>query len=240
MDCVLSFTTWRKRIYDHRLLYVIQHALSQKTKHDYKVVLALSEEEFKNKEKDVPSEILELEKLCGGKFEILWTYKNTRALKKLDPAREKYPDVPIITFDDDEILAPTCLDKMMSEHEKTPDMILGADCHKLKRGGRVYDQLWLVTHVRLFPPHSLANIEQDIFSTVFKSAEDDIFNALRAAVKGTKSRKVGIDKLTVDEKWFPSLYPSDTSLGREYRFLNANRMIEELCAKYNKYKKFCA
>ena len=238
-DVILSFTSWKGRIYDRKFLYVLQHALEQKTSYKYKVVLVLSEEEFKKKEEELPEDIVMIAKSIPDRFEILWTYKNTKALKKLHPTMKKFPETPIIVFDDDEILAPTCIDKMMSEHLSTPNIILGADCHKLKRGGRIYNKLLLVTHIRLFPPHSLADIDQNIFLTIFGNAEDDIFNALCASMNGTKSRRVGIEKLTIDERWFPVLYSKETNLGKVYRTLNANTIIANLISKYPEYKKYC-
>lgn len=237
-DCILSFTTWKKRINDRKLLYVIQKALSQKTKYKYKVILCLSEEEFRGKENDIPSELLELEKLCGGKFEILWTWRNTRALKKLNPAMRKYSELPIITFDDDILLSDNAVEIFMNEHNKTPRHILGCDCHPLKRG-QVYNKIQLVTHVRLYPPGSIADVDDEIFMDCFNGLEDDIWNGVRSSMKGSPSRKIGINGITLDGKWFPVLYPRETALNMEYRHADANAMVRKLCNKYPEYKKYC-
>jgi len=238
-DVILSFTSWKGRIYDRKFLYVLQHALEQTTTYKYKVVLALSDEEFPKKEDELPKDIVFIAESMPDRFEIIWTHKNTKALKKLNPAMHKWPELPIITFDDDEILSKNAVERMMCEHKKTPECIIGADCHSLKRQNCTYDKIKLVTHVRLFPAHSLEDLSEEIFSSVFNNLEDDIFNGIRSAIKGTKSRRIGINGLTVDGQWFPVLYDNKTNLGREYRRADALAMVREFVAKYPQYKKQC-
>lgn len=237
-DVILSFTTWKKRIYDRKLLYVIHKALTQKTEYRYKLVMVLSSDEFKNGNADVPKEILELEKLANGKFEILWTKENTRALKKLDPSMEKWPELPIIVFDDDELLAPKALQTFMDEHKKTPNTIIGCDCHPLTRKGVRYEKIKLVTHVRLFPPYSLEKLNNKIFFSIFQGLEDDIYNGVRAAIKGTQSRRIGIVGITLDGRWFPRLYSQQTAFSNEYCHHDAISMVLNFVDRYPEYKKY--
>lgn len=235
-DLILSFTSWRKRLKDRKLLYVIQHALQQKTQYKYKLVLVLSEDEFKNKEGDVPKDILELTKLLPDRFEILWTKRDTRALKKLNPSMKKWPDLPIMTFDDDMILLDTAVDVMMNEYKKTPDTIVALSRHPLKRGNRSYDKLIITSHVKIFPPNSLYDLDEDIFMKVFRGLEDDIFNGIRAAISGTKAR--GIPKNGVISNYFPVLYAKTTALNSEYRFFDARQMVANFCNEYKEYAKY--
>lgn len=60
-----------------RVLYRLVN--EQITNFKYKVVLSLSEEEFPNKENDLPEFVNLFAE--SDNFEILWSYKNTKALK---------------------------------------------------------------------------------------------------------------------------------------------------------------
>ena len=63
-----------------------------------KIILNLSTDEFQNKEKDLPKELLEKQ---NNIFEIHWVKENTKAYKKIMPTLELYPDDVIISIDDD-------------------------------------------------------------------------------------------------------------------------------------------
>ena len=181
LDCILSFTTWKGRIYDHNVMLNLMSMLSQKTHYNYKVVLVLSSEEFPNKEKQIPEDMLLISRECP-QFEILWTYRNTRALKKLNPVMRKYPDIPIMTTDDDILLKDSAIEQFMNEHQKTPDMIL-------TNPGFVMDGNEVCTGCfRLFPPHSLAELDDEDFMTYYQGCEDDAWNALRAILGRTHTR----------------------------------------------------
>ena len=180
LDCVVSLTTWKGRINDPKLPRVLYRILNQKTNFNYKVVLVLSKEEFGENYK-LP-DVLEF-LTFDEKFEILWTDKNTKALKKLDPTMEKYPDVPIITLDDDELVSVYAVEAIMTDHKETPDMILGGLCGPC-------NNIIRVSFIRLFPPNSLANIPSHYFGEYFQYTNDDEWNGLRAALQGTKSRRM--------------------------------------------------
>ena len=104
-------------------------------------------------------------------------------MKKLDPTMQKYPNVPIITLDDDELVTEDCIEKMMKEHLQTPNMILGGLCSECNGVMRV-------AYIRLFPPNSLGDIPSKYFKEYFNSTNDDEWNGLRANLKRTKSRKL--------------------------------------------------
>lgn len=99
---IISLTSWTKRI--NTALYAIYSLLKQG---NYKVVLTLSNEEFKDKQ--VPKYFKVLEEYCN--FEILWCDKNIKAFKKFAYAMLKY-DLPIISADDDCIYINKCFDKV--------------------------------------------------------------------------------------------------------------------------------
>ena len=129
MDCIVSLTTWKGRINEPTLPRMIFKLLTQQTEYNYKVVLVLSEEEF-GKDYILPEELSLLQKHPN--FEILWTYKNTKALKKLDPTMEKYPDLPIITLDDDDLCTTYTVQTMMDFHKKNPNKLLHLNLIYLK------------------------------------------------------------------------------------------------------------
>lgn len=180
-DCIVSLTTWKGRINNDTLCHVLFNLIEkQVTDFKYKVVLVLSEEEF-GKDYKLPKKLNLITK--SAKFEILWTYKNTKALKKLDPVMEKYPDLPIITLDDDELLDYNAIDMMMKEHQVTPDMILGTICGAC-------NGIMRVGELRLYPPHSLYKLDDNDFEKYFNCLQDDEWNGIRAKIKNTQMRRI--------------------------------------------------
>ena len=177
-EIILSVTSWKGRIYTKDLLRnLYTFMFGQKTQYDYKVVLVLSEEEFPNKENELPEELLLFRE--HKKFELLWTYKNTKALKKLNPVREKYPNAIIITTDDDIILSPDCIENIMKHYDgKT---IISHGVH--------YDDfgynLPLVWGVRCFPPNSLYKLNENDFSNYFHNMQDDEWNGIKIVLNST-------------------------------------------------------
>lgn len=182
-DVIVSLTTWKARINTKELKRNIFELLTkQKTQYKYKTVLCLSEEEFPSKEKEIPSWIVELDTI-NDNFELLWTYKNTKALKKLNPAMKKYSNLPIISIDDDEQFKPNAIETFMNYHKQNPDIIL-SECGI----NEIYENIYTTGAFRLYPPNSLADLDEQYFINYFNTANDDLFNAIRAVMKGTKTK----------------------------------------------------
>lgn len=182
LDAILSFTTWKGRINDENLPKIITSLLMQDCDINYKVVMTLSREEFGD-DYEIPSQIITF--ASSEKFEILWTYKNTKALKKLDPAMKKWPDLPIMVTDDDLLLAKNAVSVIWKEHLKHPNDILATDV------GTPFLRQWpRSAYFKLFPAHSLADLPEEWFEKYFGGLVDDEWNAIRAIVKGTNQRKV--------------------------------------------------
>lgn len=215
-DVIVSLTTWKGRINDSHVYKVIFRLLKQQiTQFKYKVVLVLSREEFGDD--FVLPDVLQLMQQEPN-FEILWTDKNTKALKKLDPTMAKYPELPIITLDDDDLVTKHAVETMMRSHKNYPDAILGTIC------GTWHPELVRVAGVRLFPPHSLADLPYEDFVKYFEGLHDDEWNAIRANAKGTRSLKV-VDKLIEN-----SLYGNQSvAFRKEYNKFN-------FTDAYGKYK----
>lgn len=185
LDVVISLTTFKGRIYDETTYKVIYSLLRQNTKYNYKVVLVLSTEEFGDRF-ELP---MKLKYLLDNNdiFEILWTDKNTKPLKKLDPTVEKYPEIPIITLDDDDLCNNDILDYIMCEHINDPFYILGTCVEQTPNFIK-----W-VAGVRLFPPHCLYNFPLEDYYTYYDGILDDNFNAMRAAFKLTPVKGISTE-----------------------------------------------
>lgn len=91
---IVSLTSYPPRI--KSVYKTIETLINQSLKAD-KIILWLAEEEFPNKENELPDELLE-QKNRG--LEIGW-YQNIRSYKKLIPAIKEYPEAIIVTADDD-------------------------------------------------------------------------------------------------------------------------------------------
>lgn len=185
-DCVVSITSWRGRLYSEIVQLALFSLLRQKTQYKYKVVLVLSSEEFPKKEEEVPANILKLAEKVEN-FDIMWTVKNTKALKKLDPAMAAYPTLPIITTDDDIIVKDNFVESFMSVHSQHPKDIIYAYMFDFLGNPEIKISGW----GRLFPPHSLYPLDTALFQQIFKGLEDDAWNGIRAWLAGTPIRKLG-------------------------------------------------
>lgn len=92
----IALTSWKKRINTVGLtIYNLMSVCGPK----YHIVLTLSEDEFRRKERELPRDLLIMNR--AGLFEILWVKKNWRSFKKWLFCSMRYPNVPIITADDD-------------------------------------------------------------------------------------------------------------------------------------------
>ncbi len=203
-DVILSLTTYKGRINDETTQKVIYSLLLQKTSFKYKVVLVLSEEEFSNKE-TIPSYLKAYQNEFNN-FEILWTYKNTRPLKKLDPTMEKYPNIPIITLDDDDLCKSNLVEYMMCEHIKNPFAVLGEWIEN------TFNFIKWVAAVRLWPPHSLYQFPLEDYTEYYNGILDDNFNAMRCAFKMTPVCSV--------EQHSEKANQTDLKLSKEYENTN--------------------
>jgi hypothetical protein len=180
---IISLTTWKKRINDITLIENLTRLFLQKTSVKYKVVLVLSEEEFPNKEKELPYKLLLFKELEN--FEILWTYKNTKALKKLNPTMLKYPNLPIITLDDDILLEKYVIEDLYHLYLNYPQKIITGNkstFYNFFINGSIE---CITGGIRLFPPNSLYPLDENIFEKYFSVVDDD-FNSIRATLQGTK------------------------------------------------------
>lgn len=92
---VISLTSWKARI--NTVAKTLYSLIKQC--HGFHIVLVLSEEEFPQKEKELPENLMVF--VDNRLIELLWVYNNYKSLKKVLFAMDKYRDVPIISADDD-------------------------------------------------------------------------------------------------------------------------------------------
>lgn len=121
---IVSLTSFPERMEDiHYCLY----SLLYQTLKPHKVILWLAENQFPNKEEDIPQEVLNLKK---NGLTIEW-YKDIRSYKKLIPALIKYPDYYIVTADDDIFYPKTWLEEIWKAHEESPDTIIASRIRRI-------------------------------------------------------------------------------------------------------------
>lgn len=216
-DCVVSITSWRGRLYSEIVQLALFSLLRQKTQYKYKVVLVLSSEEFPKKEEEVPANILKLAEKVEN-FDIMWTVKNTKALKKLDPAMVAYPTLPIITTDDDIIVKDNFVESFMNVHSQHPKDIIYANMFDFPVNPEIKISGW----GRLFPPHSLYPLDEKLFDTCFYGVEDDVWNGIRVWLAGTPVRKLGswpfVEQIRIGNTAFYNVY-SKIDAGKAYKSL---------------------
>lgn len=92
---IIALTSWKARIkgVGFTIFSILKHCKG------FKVVLTLSDEEFPRKEAELPADLQALAK--SGVVQILWVHKNYKPYKKIIFAMKAYPDLPIISADDD-------------------------------------------------------------------------------------------------------------------------------------------
>jgi len=113
---IISLTSWKARI---NTVYKTINSLIEKCP-GFHIVLVLSEEEFPQKEKELPENLLNLINY----FEILWIKKNYKAFKKIAFTLKKYKNVPVISADDDCIYIENYAQSLYDEWIKTKENVI--------------------------------------------------------------------------------------------------------------------
>jgi lipopolysaccharide biosynthesis glycosyltransferase len=120
---IISLTSYPARI--KNVYKTVITLLEQSHKAD-KVVLWLAQEEFPNKEKDLPNKLLSLTKQG---LTISWC-ENLKMYNKLIPALKEYSNSIIVTADDDIYYSKDWLKKLYDAYMKQSDMV---HCHRAHR-----------------------------------------------------------------------------------------------------------
>lgn len=109
---IISLTSWKARI---KTVSKTIYSLIQKCP-DFHIVLVLSEEEFPQKEAELPDDLMLF--VENDLIEILWVYKNYKSFKKVLFTMDKYRDVPVISADDGQMYLDNFAGKLYSIWDK--------------------------------------------------------------------------------------------------------------------------
>ena len=172
---IVALTTYKGRIYNPKFLICLYSIINQKTDIPFKVSLVLSTEEFKKKT-EIPSDLLLMDETVDN-FEILYTKRNTKALKKYNPVEFKYPNLPIISIGDDTIYSENLVDTCYKEYLKQPDI-----CHAA-RVGKV-GPIKIPWRIRLFPPGCFKNYK--LTQAIIDTKHDDYYYGCLAKQRNIK------------------------------------------------------
>ncbi|MBR1617323.1 hypothetical protein IJ670_04155 [bacterium] len=251
---VVSLTTFPKRI--DTVNIVIESLLNQTVLPD-KIYLWLGEDEFLNKEKDLPQKLLNLQ---SDVFEICWC-KDIKSYKKLIPTLKKDENAVIITADDDVIYENRRIEILLNEHKKHPKDVICHRAHYItfkdkntldkynnwifnsKYSKPTYNLLLTGVGMVLYPVNCFYGdiFREDLFMTL-SSGTDDIWFWAMCVLAGTKIRKAKKSIKTlkyVDLTQEDGLYFENVLNGRNDT--NMNLMLKhypELLDKLS-YKKPC-
>ena len=196
-NVIISLTSFTERI--NEVPYTIYSLLNQTLK-PKKVVLWLADDEFPNKEYDLPESLL---KLKNNGLNIKWC-DNLKSFKKLIPSLKEYPSDIIVTADDD-VFYPECwLESLYNTYLENKNSIICMRCRKivvkdngfdkyenwmLSQGFEDASYLNLMTGIGgvLYPPNSLNNkvMDYDLAAKLCPDADDLWFWAM-AVLNKTK------------------------------------------------------
>ena len=200
---IVSLTSYPGRINTTHL--AVNTLLRQSIKPD-KVILWLADEQFPNKENDLPNELLKLKEYG---LEIKWC-EDIRSYKKLIPALKEFPEDIIVTADDDIYYEEDWLESLYDAHKKNPTSLIAQRVRRLKTdNGEIkvvpnkifmdwdlskpeyFNQLLGGTGC-LYPPHSLYKDIYDYEKAMeLLPTNDDIYFWAMAVMNHTK---IGVAK----------------------------------------------
>lgn len=121
---IISLTSWKARINTVGLTLFNLY----KQCPGFHIVLVLSEDEFPKKEAELPDTVMAF--VDQDLIEILWVKRNYRSMKKCVFTMEKYPDVPVITADDDCLYTCNYAQNLYNAWNKHKDTIFRYVTHK--------------------------------------------------------------------------------------------------------------
>lgn len=200
---IASLTTFPERI--NTVKTTVKTLMNQTVKPD-EIVLYLAEEQFKDKEKCLPCDLLEL-KNYG--LQIKWC-NDIKSYKKLIPALKEYKDDIIITFDDDIYYEKDTIEALYNSYLKYPNEIQANRCWRIKLNKNneietldslYYYLTWenykqasffntiIGAGAVLYPPNSLYKdvSDENKFKEIIPT-QDDIWFWAMAVLNGTKIR----------------------------------------------------
>lgn len=122
-EMIVSFTTYPKRI---STIHKIVENMHRQTRKPDKLLLYLAEEQFPEKERELPETLME--QVQQGLVEIRWC-RDLRSHKKYHYAMQEYPDSLIVTVDDDLIYPDDMLQNLYHSYLAHPDCVSAMRVH---------------------------------------------------------------------------------------------------------------
>ena len=116
-EIIISFTSYPARI---KTLWMVVDSLFHQRMLPYKIILYLSEEDFPNKEDDLPPSLLSY---CNNIFYIKWVQGNLMPHKKYFYAFQEYKEKCIVTVDDDNYYRDDLVETLWNTHLKFPGSV---------------------------------------------------------------------------------------------------------------------
>lgn len=117
---VIALTSWKRRINTVGLTIFNLFGMCGP---EFHIVLTLAEEEFPRKERELPRDLVLMNK--AGMFEILWVCKNYKSFKKSAFTQSRYRYVPVITADDGCIYTFNYADVLYNEWRRNKKSVIG-------------------------------------------------------------------------------------------------------------------
>lgn len=198
-NLIVSLTSFPERM--PNIIYTLYSLLDQSIKPN-RIILCLTEDEFPNKEEDIPTEVLKFKEFG---LTIKWC-EHLRSFTKLIPTLEEFPESVIVTADDDIYYPKNWLEILWKEHIKYPQDIISHRARRVKFDNdnichynsweMISDEedasfLNFLTGVGgvLYPPHALHDevFNKKVFKDICPYA-DDIWFWIMAIKKNTKIR----------------------------------------------------
>lgn len=178
---IISLTSWKKRIgtVSKTLFSLVKMCPG------FHIVLVLAEEEFPNKENELPEELMLF--VDNDLIELLWVKKNLRSFKKVLPTMDKYRDVPIISADDGQAYVDNFAEKLYDRWLEHQDCIISKTHFQhngidFGAGGRGI----------CYPPYCFGNYGMDFLTNdIIRTNHDD-------AYIGVLAKKLGVKFLFID------------------------------------------
>ena len=167
VKAVIALTSWRKRI---NTVGLTIYNLFETCGPDYHIVLTLSEEEFPRKERELPRDLVLMNKT--GVFEILYVRKNYKAFKKFLFAMQRYQTVPIISADDDCIYRFNYANELYNAWRICKSRRACYWCSNINKG--FFNTSGYAT---IHPPYYYKDAYMLLTDDIIKLGEDDLFYA---------------------------------------------------------------
>lgn len=179
---VVCMTSWVKRI--KNVKPVVENIMKNTLQPD-RLYLNLSVEEFKNKEIDLPKDLVDYFN-SDDRLIINWVYgENTKTMKKVFPVLQYLDDDDIILSVDDDMMYPLdYIEKRVGEYKTHFQPISGLDDFNKSYIYRKHNILCNIGYGCLFTKKMINNWEEYVDEKILKSNNDDTCYAVLEWLNG--------------------------------------------------------